>query len=259
MGLPMFAPFIKKLFHNLESNEGPFLVSFLQISGLSLILMVRSELGEVPPILSFIVAGTALISAFYVALLALKEPLKRIAPYYHKVFYSSLVCALVFCSPLNSFLPMTQALFLLSLLCFFQTAKISLISEQIKSPHPIHAKMRAAWFISLSLLVGIPGFGVGAALWPIFYFFVDSGLLDPNNPWSTTWTIIALLWASALMLFSLAIIANVRKETILPLDENITINEKRITVENKFMFSWIFLVILSWLIPIFAYREIFNK
>ncbi|MGH7249931.1 MAG: hypothetical protein ACREGC_03070, partial [Minisyncoccia bacterium] len=96
--LPMCAPFAKRLFMNVDDTEGPFLVTFLQLAGFSILLLMRQEMTNIPHQFSLVVGLVATMGALYVAILAVGEQSTKLMPYYFLVFYASMSAACLFFS-----------------------------------------------------------------------------------------------------------------------------------------------------------------
>ena len=245
--LPMCAPFAQKLFLNIDDREGPFLIIFLQLAGFLVLTFIRNEMGTIPHQFSLVVGLVATISALYVAILAVSELRKKLIPYYFLVFYSSMSAASLFFSTNDVYWYISTSLFLTNITCFFYATKASALLDQYGAIQPYNqAKLRANWFIAMGLLAGIPGLGIGASLWPAIFLFAKSQVFAVAKGYENTWILTGIIWGLSLILLSFALMRNVN-----------AINYPKQNVQTGALFeqrllfsSWVYVALLSWLIPI---------
>ncbi len=50
--------------------------------------------------------------------------------------------------------------------------------SQYQHMSALQSKVKATWFLSLCLLAGIPGLGIGTALWHIIYVLISNNLMN---------------------------------------------------------------------------------
>lgn len=253
LGLPLCAPFMRSLFLNVDEAEGPFLIIYLQIAGLAILVLIRSGLPVVPNFLLNLIAAIAILSALYLALAAVFENRPPILPYYIVTFYASLTTIVIFFTDYNSFWYLSASLFLSNLACFLHCSKSSLMLSQFKHLYTIQPRIKATWFLSLCLVAGIPGLGIGATLWPITYWFIVDNSIFFANPVHNIWVYWAILLFLSMLILSYALIANYHKDIFEKSGNNQSFIDYRSPINKLFYFSPIIIEAISLIIPIATY------
>lgn len=198
MCLPMCAPFMKRLFLNIEEGDSPFIIAFMQLSGF-LILLEARRFVDMPTSVSAIVGLICAISALYAALLAISDE-SVLIPYYFLVLYASLAALVLFIAPTTFFVTLSLTVLLLCLFLF------TAVSKFVADTNP----SRQTWFLFLGLLVGAPGFGIGVILWPVIYFVVDLHR-NSKSPFLSAWAFTGIIFSLAVVLFCYAVMIKARK------------------------------------------------
>jgi len=249
LSLPMLAPYVKRLVHNIDESEGPFLVIFLQMSGILILIMVKKSLGT--HVTSFIshIAIVTLIGAIFLALLAISDRKSSVLPYYFLLFYSSLVSMMLVITESRDAWYSSMSLFLTNIAGFFHASRCTLFSKNI-SNQVYSQKFRSIWYITLTLLVGLPGWGIGSSLWPIFYWCMASENFNQQNSMPNFWVLITCGWIIGLLLLSLALILSVRDETS-GVAKDVEISRlAKLPVLQSLSLATFFITLLSWIIPL---------
>ncbi len=210
LGLPIFAPFMKRLLLNMDDREGSFIMVFLQLSGLFTLIMAKNNLAETPQSIVVLIAGTALVGAIYLALLFLTEPRIKAVPYYYLLFYSSLVSVSLFLPTSDVLWPYSVTLFLTNITCFFPNTFIATsIGKSLAKEGPAH--YAPIWLVAQCLFLGLPGLGIGSCLWALFYRVASLGIFDQSEPLRFWWLTFSMGWLIGLFLLACNAIANVRE------------------------------------------------
>jgi hypothetical protein len=239
--MPVFAPFMKNLFLNLDESEGPFISIFLQLAGFFILILYRLELSLASEFITQTVEVIACISALYIAFLALTETRSNLVPYYFLVFYSSCAAYLLFVTNISTTWHISSSILLTNLACFLHNTKTSLLVSQYQNINALQARTRATWFLSLCLCAGIPGIGIGTALWNVIYFIISQQLMSLS---------FALSWALALILMQYALIISARKEYFSRQDFSLSIVDFRLPITKTFVVAPILIALVTLAIPI---------
>lgn len=247
--LPMFAPFMKRLLLNVDEEEGPFLITFLQLSGMFILILVRTDLIEISDVLTAIFACFVLIGAIFVALLSIWDRNIKITPYYFLVFYSSLASTFLFLNYSSALWYFSISLFLTNIACFFHATRCALYVLSYKHQEIYSPQLRAIWFITLALFIGIPGFGIGASLWALFFWFTKLDQLSFTNPLIGFWIVIAIIWLIGLLLLSFALMLSIREDAPKRALLEIMLPHK-VPALRSLLFGTFFVAVLSWIIPL---------
>lgn len=245
--LPMLAPFMKKLLLNVDEREGPFLMVFLQLSGLFIITMAKADITELPDSLVIILCSITVISAFYLSVLAIFDGKPKTLPYYFLLFYSSLSCTSLFFSYDEGFWFFCITLFMTNIACFFYNAFIANLISQYQLQDANFPRLAPIWFLTLALFLGLPGYGIGTSLWALMYRFLGLGLFSEEQPWRIFWGIFSLTWLLGVLLLSCAAVLSVRN-LLLP-SENLGLTEGRVTLKRSLYLGPFILAAISILIP----------
>lgn len=246
--LPLFTPFMKKLFQNVDSSEGPFLLIYLQLSGFLILELVRSDMTDIPMLLTIPIACVCVIGGCLIALVAVRDFRARVLPYYFLVFYSSLAVIILYTSIADEYWFLAISLLLTNMVCFFNATRMYVLMRRHRGFDAHHPQLRATWFMTLALLVGFPGLGIGTSLWAIIFHLLstaESSSLLALGFWHT----VIAAWCVGLLLLSFALVQSVREEIIRrPLD--LTIIDSRITFRRFMLFSPFVTALLSIIIPL---------
>lgn len=245
--LPLVAPFMKKLLLNVDDREGPFLIVFLQLAGLFIIVMAKADFTNLPDSLVVVLSSISVISAFYLSVLAILDGKMKTMPYYFLLFYSSLCSASLFFAKNEDLWFFSITLFITNIACFFYNAFIANLINQLQIKQSYLPRLAPLWFLTLALLLGLPGFGIGTSLWALLYRFLELGLFSEQQPWRLFWAIFALAWLLSLFLLSCAAVFSVRTLLIPP--ENSKILERRVTLKRSLLLSPFLMAVISLLIP----------
>jgi len=241
LSLPVFAPFMKNLFLNLDESEGPFITVFLQLAGFFILILYRLEFINAPMFITQVAQLVTVISALYVAFLALTEPRANVTPYYFLVLYSSLAACLLFLDKISTYWYLSSGLILTNIACFFHNTKTALMVSQYQHMSALQSKVKATWFISLCLLAGIPGLGIGTALWHIIYVLMSNNLINLS---------LTLCWFFAFLLMQYALIVSARKEYFVRDQIYMTIIDFRLPITRTFVVAPLFIAFLTLVIPL---------
>lgn len=243
--LPIFAPFMNTLFWNLDESEGPFILTFLHVAGFFILFISRSELTIDTNILAATIGISAIIGVLYLSLSIINEHKISILPYYFLATYSALSASVIFLIKESQSWYISAIIFLTAIIVFMHTSKTASLTEKYKYLRTQKSKVAATWFLSVCLIIGIPGFGIGVITWPALYIIYHNTMLM-NEPWSTIWKGIIIAWVIALTILGYGLLtkANIDDE------RNINTKEHIISVKNSFFFSPIIIALLSLIIPI---------
>jgi hypothetical protein len=247
--LPICAPYMRNLFLNMDEREAPFLISYLHITGFAILIYLRSEIKEVSLLIGSVVAVITLLNAFYLSLAAVNEKDVQIIPYYCLTFYSNIAVIVIFFSDYNSFWYLSSMLLLSNIACFLHCSKIVLVLHQHQHRYSQRAKTKATWFLSLCLNAGIPGFGVGASLWPIIYFLIAANLDSILNPALNIVFFWAILVLISLLLLCFSLILSNKVDHLFNSERNISLFDYRSQINRLFYFSPMIIEIISIAIP----------
>lgn len=191
MLLPMAAPFARKLIINMDDTEGPFLVSFLQLSGFYILVLAINSLPPMSFDTLMVISGISLIGALYIALTAINNPSKRNLPYYFLIFYASLASFILCLSKDIGSYHLALTLFATNIACFLYSSQIARVAGFNVFGHDF-------WRFSLILYVGLPGVGVGTPFLAILY----SPIHWPYLIYASIFWILGMLMLSAAMMRS---------------------------------------------------------
>lgn len=243
--MPIFAPFMNTLFWNLDESEGPFILTFLHVAGFFILFISRGELTIDANILAATIGISAIVGVLYISLSIISEFKISILPYYFLAIYSSLSASMIFIIKQNQSWYISAIIFLTSIIVFMHASKTASLTEKYKYLRAQKSKVSATWFLSICLLIGIPGFGIGVITWPTLYIMYQNTMLM-KEPWNNLWEGIIVLWIIALTLLGYGLLTKTNIED----DGNITAKEQVITVKNSFFLSPIIIIFLSLMIPI---------
>ena len=242
--LPVFAPFMKNLFLNLDESEGPFIITFLQLTGFFILVLFRAEFSALSEFILDASQVIIFISALYIAFLALSEHRTLITPYYFLVLYASLTACLIFLDKFYSLWYLSYSLLMSNIICFLHNIKTSLMINQYQHINSLQNRVRATWFLSLCLIAGVPGFGIGAALWQIIYNIINYKLMNIT---------LGLCFIAVWLLLEYALIISMRKENFTRDEANVTIVDYRVPITKTFVIAPFFVALITFLIPIITY------
>lgn len=210
LGLPLLAPFIKKFLLNIDDDEGPFLIVFLQLTGLFILIKAKMYLSESVAPIALIAGSISVVNSLYIAFIANNEHKLKSLPYYFLLFYSSLSAILIFFSSDQSSWYFCAALFLSNIVCFFNASFVAkMIRQEILESRRI--TLTSVWFISLVLCMGLPGLGVGTALWALIYHVMSKHLASAQPTLSMFWLIFIIGQIIAFLILSFAAILSIRE------------------------------------------------
>lgn len=248
LGLPLVAPFMKKLLLNVDVREGPFLLVFLQLAGIFTIIMAKTnvDIRLIPLVIVVVCVGT--ISSMYVALLAFIEDKLRAMPYYFLLFYTSLAAISLFFADDDSIWPFAITLFLTNLACFYVTTYAANFIDDYRAKEVYSPGLAPLWFITQSLLFGLPGLGIGTALWALFYRFLSLGLFYQDQPLRVFWLVFSVVWLASLLSLSCAAMLSVQR--LLALKETSLSKDAHVPVQSALIFGPVIVAIISLAIPI---------
>jgi hypothetical protein len=248
--LPMLAPFMKKLLLNVDDAEGPFLITFLQFAGIWILILNKTDLAELPHLLTTMLTCIATIGSIYVALLAITDHQIRAIPYYFLVFYSSLGSMFLFLSNSDDIWFFSISLLITNIACFFHATRCALLIEKYRFPEIHHPQVRSIWFIALGLFLVLPGMGIGMSLLPVVYQFIT--LVYFGNMYSPTgfWLLISIGWILGLLLFSFAFILSVRELVSSGLNADTISVSNHLPILRSLLRATILVILFSWLIPL---------
>lgn len=244
--MPMFAPFMRKLLLNVDESEGPFLISFLQLSGFFILIMTKTGLVELTQSLTIIIACLMTIGAIHVALLAFIDHKIKTLPYYFLIFYSSLSVVILFISVERDTWFFSISLTLTSLACLFQTARFNNLFNQYQIQELNLTTLRSSWFIALAMMLGLPGLGIGTSLWTVIYRFM--GLFESENLLEPFWSVVAICYLVGILILSYALIMSARKLELVP--KVAILLDSRLLLKRSLLFGPVLIAIISWLIPL---------
>lgn len=239
--LPLFSPFTKKLLLNVDEFEGPFIMVFLQISGFIISLMIKNELRQFEETSSLTIAYLSMIGAFYIALVAITGKNIRTMPYYYLVFYTSFSIFLLFIIKDDKLSIIATALFLNNLICFIFTSRLPLIINTKYTSYSSN-QIEALCFISLCMFIGLPGLGIGTTLWISIYHLASINI---------SILVMIVIWFIILLLLSLALIISIKIH--LSTKELNTIKPTSSSLKLAILWSPLFIICISWLIPLIIF------
>lgn len=247
LALPLLAPFMKSLFLNVDEAEGPFLIIYLQIAGFAILVLIRSGLDVVPDYIENLVLVLSLLSTLYLSIAAVFEDRPHILPYYYVTFYAALTAIIIFLADLDSFWYLFASLLLVNLASFLHCSKSSLMISQFKHLYTMQPRIKATWFLSLCLLAGIPGLGIGATFWPILYWFVARDA--PIFQTTSSWLYYAILLALSMILLSYSLIINYHKDIFYKSEKTHSFIDYSSPINKFFYVSPLIIEAISLLIP----------
>ncbi|MCA9508257.1 MAG: hypothetical protein KC505_07555 [Myxococcales bacterium] len=241
--LPIFAPFMKTLFLNLEASEGPFILAFLHVAGFFILFITRNEINIDPSILSLIISIFSSLGALYLSFNVIYEKKIGIIPYYFLTLYSSLSASIIFITKKNESWHISAVVFLLSIIIFMYISKKASLTEQYNLFRTQNSSVSASWFLSLCLLLGLPGFGIGVVTWPALRAIYQH-TLKATDSWSQLWHAIIISWVIALSLFAYGLL--IKTKTGVP----VMTGNKVVLVKKTFFLSPFIVAIISLIVPI---------
>lgn len=247
LGLPLAAPFIKKLLLNVDAREGPFVMVFLQLAGLFTVLMAKNDFLTMPSSLTVGVISIATVSALYIALLAIFDAKIRTLPYYFLLFYTAFVIISLFLVEDDGFWPFTITLFLTNLVCFFSSTFIANIIIEYDAKEIFSSRLAPLWFFCLSLVLGLPGLGIGTSLWALFYRILSLGWLFGDHPLRFFWLCMSMMWLFSLLLLACGAVFSLKE--LLSWKDRFSVADTRMPVKRSLIAGPVIAAIISLLIP----------
>ena len=248
--IPLLAPYTKKLLLNVDDFEGPFIIIFQQLSGFTILILVKNDLIEIPPFLSAIISCIALIGVIYIGLIAIFDRKIKTLPYYFLIYYSSLTISLLFISLTDDMWFIIVSLFMTNIACFFFATRFLVLIDHYRYLDCDKLQLRSLCFMSLSIFIGIPGLGIGTSLWALMYQFIRNDIL-PTNPTAEIFYYAYIAWLGALLLLSCAFILGMREEIFHHKSSLET--SSFLPLKASMLFSPLFIVLVSWLIPLVTF------
>lgn len=250
LGIPLCAPFISSLFDNVDEAEGPFLITYLQISGFAILVLIRSDLILVPSYLMALVAVITVLSAIYLALAAVFEQRPNILPYYSLTFYAAITASVIFLTDYNSFWHLSASLLLSNIACFLHCSKSSLLLSQYQHLFSLQPQIKATWFISLCLIAGVPGLGIGTALWSIISLSIFKNIASIDGLTGSAWFYWSMLWCLAMLILNYALILSHKRDIFKKTNNNATLIDYRLPANQLFYISPIIIELVTLIIPL---------
>lgn len=242
--LPLCAPFMNTLFLNLDETEGPFILIFLHISGFFIILMTRQELAVSPELLSIVIGITSVLSALYISFIVIHEKKISVIPYYFLAFYSAFTNSLIFIFEESISWYISAIVFLTVIAVFMHTAKSASIIEKYRQIKTNKSKLLATWFLSISLLMGIPGLGIGTVIWIMLYLMHEKTVVFPQ-PYNALWSAVIFTWVIAIFIIAYGFLS---KALLLSSEE--VKKDQFISMKKPFLLSPLLIALLSFVIPL---------
>ncbi len=259
ISLPLCAPFMKNLFLNLDEAEGPFILSFLHLSGFLILLLSKYELTLDQSTIALVVGIISAFSAIYIALEAINERKINTIYYYFLTFYSTLTGSVIFLLDSKQSWWVSSQLVLVNIAIFMHTARSALLVNQYRVQGNYKSRIRATWFLSICLLVGIPGLGIGTVLWPTFYLFYQKIIIMPE-PLNNLWSVLLLLWLCALILLAYAMLLIFRIDYNDKNELKTAIFEHKKPIKISFVYAPFFIIFIAITIPLITtYMRIKGK
>ncbi len=215
MGIALFAPYMRRFFGDMSEKDGTFLACYLQILGYFLLGLAKDVLHQDIKYPFVFMGIIATISSFLIAVTALSSYKSGRLPYYFLSFYSSIVAATLFFSADKTYWYLSSSLFLCNIILFIHSEKLCQIIHEKKYHNIYRTKLKATWFLSLSLLLSIPGIGIGTTIWPIIYTIARDSLYSKGSIFTFTWQVVFFFYGISLILLSLAVILNLRDELVI--------------------------------------------
>ncbi len=243
--LPLCAPFMNTLFLNLDESEGPFILTFLHIAGFFILFLTRGELSLDRDVVSIFIGCGAVIGALFIALSLIHEPKISVIPYYFLAFYSALTISILFMFEEAKSWYFTPLIFLNSIAVFMHATKSAMRVEKYRNLRTNRSKIAATWFLSLCLLVGIPGFGIGTVVWPMLYLMYQQSLALAS-PWNGLWSAVIFAWIVSLIILAYGLFKKMNVEP--PRGEIVKIDQ-HLSIRNSFLISPLLVALLTLIIP----------
>ena len=167
MSLPMFLPFIKQLYLSCE-EESCILISFLQILGFFLLLLIYNEINFSFG-LSLIIIIMILLGVIYLFFLLLKEKNNEFINYYLFLIHSSLSASLMFISKNDIYAKLSIMLCVCNILSYTISFYIYKKSQYFLNANFADVITK----LSYLLLLGLPGIGIGCSIWTIVWYLLN--------------------------------------------------------------------------------------
>lgn len=244
--LPICAPFMNTLFLNLDESEGPFILTFLHIAGFFILFLTRGELTIDREILSATIGCAAVIGALFIALTVIHERKISVLPYYFLAFYSALTVSIIFIFDESKSWYISAIIFLTSIAVFMHATKSAILVEQYRNLRTNKSKIAATWFLSVCLLVGIPGIGIGTVAWPMFYLMFEHHNSSPQ-PYQSLWSAIILSWIAALMILAYGLFTKTSADYS---GGDLTRRGQLLSIKTSFLISPLLVALLTLIIPL---------
>ena len=159
-------------------------------------------------------------------------------------------CAFLFINNSEDVWFFSLSLFLTNTVCFFHATRCAFLVRSYKKFNVHHPQSTAVWFITLALLIGLPGLGIGSSLWPIFYHFIDVGVINNADSIFSFWLIISIGWIMSLILLSFSLVLSVRDIAEERKRTNLLSLSNRLPRLRYVMFEALFVALLAWIIPL---------
>jgi hypothetical protein len=242
----MFAPFMERLLLNVDDREGPFLVIFLQLSGFFIITATKNDLIQLPNIVLVGLSLVAVFSAIYLVTLAILDSQIKLMPYYFFLFQSAFGATSLLLITDEETWYYIITFFLTNIACFSYAAYVANRINQFQKQETKLARFAALWLMTLSLFIGLPGYGLGTIIWPLAYRFITFGLMASDSSLKTYWIIISLAWVLGFLLLSSAAILSVRKFLA---QKSMSITESWFIMRRSFMLGPFILALIAIAIP----------
>lgn len=243
--LPLCAPFMNTLFLNLDESEGPFILIFLHIAGFFILFLTYQELGLRLEIASIIIGIASVLSALYISFVVIYEKKISVIPYYFLVFYSAFANSIIFIFDMNISWYISATVFLTSIAVFMHAAKSASIIEKYRYVKTHKSKLLATWFLSLCLLMGIPGLGIGTVVWAMLYLMHEK-TVSLAQPYNALWSGVIFSWVIAIFILAYAFLS---KASLFSSEEVIK-KDQFVPMKKSFLFSPIIIAVLSFIIPL---------
>lgn len=209
--LPLFAPHFNKFIKNTDHESNILLTIFLQISGFSIILLVYEIIEEIPEQLSIIVNFMSLINAGYVTYLMIRKQDIKFLPHYLLIIFNAFTVMILFSGKEVQMFWGSTSMFINNVICFLMSSLMVKISTKIKV-YSYHIPMvRSFWLLMGSLLIGLPGLGVGASLWPAIYYLIEIKIFYGTSS-IYLWQVIIILWLVIITSLSIPLIKAINQE-----------------------------------------------
>jgi hypothetical protein len=242
--LPLCAPFNRRFFSNLDEADSPIIIIFFQLSGFAIITLFSEQNIALINTMRNPLLTLSLVSSFLVAINALSENKIIKFPYYFISFYSSFTVALVF-GISDKLWYISFSLLLASITCFFYLSRLAeFVSRHNQTPSR-SSLISVLWTIAIAFMIGVPGIGIGTALWHGMYtLFLPLQDATKNSSFDSLFPLACLC---SLLIFSYAAVKSVSElssETV----STALRRSPRISLSAKFL--PIFMALIANLIPV---------